>query len=215
MLQLLSSLPGDARTEAAKDTSRAGWRVRLRQDSHLEHAFLMRHVQKNVRLEVATDEHAPELKGLSGCCGTLYLAASRVLWFSEEAASGFSVDYGSIVLHAVMNGKGEQTQGLQEPCLYLQVELGTILLANGQEMRTGDSSCDEADDIPFAELRFYLQDTRDLQALFEAACECAALHPDVDGDSGLLATSEDEGEDRNEEGGGCAKHCRLEEEPEK
>ncbi|KAJ2087619.1 Methylosome subunit pICln [Coemansia sp. RSA 986] len=86
---------------------------------------------------------------------------------SRITGRGFSLDYQSIVIHAVSRGCDEDA--------YLYCQLDGLFPGTSTE-----DSDDSGDDEQFAELRFYPANEQTLDDMFKAMSECAALNPDQD-----------------------------------
>ncbi|KAJ2071931.1 hypothetical protein GGH13_003028 [Coemansia sp. S155-1] len=171
------------------------------------------------RTRVSCDPPSDSANGL----GALYIDEQRVVFFSTESNRGFSIDYPTIVIHAV----SRSTDGVGAH-LYCQLD-GPF-----PESIKSDDSEEEDEDEQFAELKFIPEDEKirkyirhvsilvqckqDLNALlvsvvddmFKAMSDCAALNPDDDEGSGSESDLDDicvgdyqdgsASEDENEEG---------------
>ncbi|KAJ2485969.1 hypothetical protein IWW37_005778 [Coemansia sp. RSA 2050] len=116
------------------------------------------------KTRVACDPPSDSARGL----GTLYIDEQRVVFFSTEASRGFSIDYPTIVIHAV--SRDADPVGAH---LYCQLDGPFPGCAKP------DSGSDEEDeDKQFAELRFIPEDEQLLDDMFKAMSDCAALNPD-------------------------------------
>ncbi|KAJ2056389.1 hypothetical protein GGI17_006220 [Coemansia sp. S146] len=115
------------------------------------------------RTRVACDPPSDSANGL----GTLYIDEQRLVFFSTEASRGFSIDYPTVVIHAV----SRSTDGVGAH-LYCQLD-GPF-----PESIKPDSNDEEDDDEQFAELRFIPEDEKLLDDMFKAMSDCAALNPD-------------------------------------
>ncbi|KAJ2502200.1 Methylosome subunit pICln [Coemansia sp. RSA 1972] len=108
--------------------------------------------------------------------GTLYVGEQRVSFYSSVEQKGFALSYQSIVIHAaVLNSTDD------EPHLYCQLDgpfPGCTSSVNGANKDSDDS--EDSEDEEFAELKFYPSDANQLDALFQAMSDCAALNPDTD-----------------------------------
>ncbi|KAJ2682264.1 hypothetical protein IWW39_006064 [Coemansia spiralis] len=123
------------------------------------------------KTRVACDPPSDAAHGL----GTLYIDEQRVVFFSTEASCGFSIDYPTIVIHAV--SRSADPVGAH---LYCQLD-GPF---PGYAKAGGDSD-EEDEEEQFAELRFIPEDEQLLDDMFKAMSDCAALNPDDGGsDSG-------------------------------
>ncbi|KAJ2753427.1 hypothetical protein GGI19_003138 [Coemansia pectinata] len=118
------------------------------------------------RTRVASDPPSDSANGL----GTLYVDEQRLVFFSTEASRGFSIDYPTVVIHAVSRG----TDGVGAH-LYCQLD-GPFPSSNKP-----DSNDEEDDDEQFGELRFIPEDEKLLDDMFKAMSDCAALNPDDEG----------------------------------
>eukprot|EP00793_Prasinoderma_coloniale_P002262 PRCOL_00002770-RA len=134
------------------------------------------HEAPRVALTLGSGEKSPE--------GTLYVTTRRVVWLPTAGAAGptgVQVDFPTITMHAVSRADPEA-----QPCIYMQ-------LAGGE--------CDEgSDDEPMTELRLAPADAEQLDAIFSALCDCAALNPDPDASDG----DEEEAQWFGDVGGGDA-----------
>ncbi|KAJ2738953.1 hypothetical protein GGI20_006187, partial [Coemansia sp. BCRC 34301] len=116
------------------------------------------------RTRVACDPSNASVDGL----GTLYIDEQRLVFFSSEAASGFAIDYPTIVIHAVSRSTDTDSVGSH---LYCQLD-GPF---------PGCTVLDDDDDDQFVELKFFPESEQLLDDMFKAMSDCAALNPD-DGD---------------------------------
>ncbi|KAJ1819307.1 hypothetical protein IWW57_004894 [Coemansia sp. S610] len=147
------------------------------------------------KTRVACDPPSDAAHGL----GTLYIDEQRVVFFSTEASCGFSIDYPTIVIHAV--SRSADPVGAH---LYCQLD-GPF---PGYAKAGGDSD-EEDEEEQFAELRFIPEDEQLLDDMFKAMSDCAALNPDDGGsDSGsdlddlCVGDYQDESASRGEEDSG-------------
>mmetsp|Transcript_14234 Transcript_14234/g.24342 ORF Transcript_14234/g.24342 Transcript_14234/m.24342 type:complete len:249 (-) Transcript_14234:71-817(-) len=152
--------------------------------------------------------------------GTLYVTTRRVAWLSDSDASvGHQIDWRSLTLHAI----SRDLNAFPFPCLYCQVtdpnapepEGPSYLESHGADE---DASSDdagsgteaeaeaEADSSPSSttDLRYVPTDPSQLERIFRAFCDCAAINPD----------SEEEGEgdffyNADEVAAGAALYSRI------
>ena len=155
--------------------------------------------------------------------GTLLITNRRVVWIPEAAsdgAAGFSLYYPSIAVHAVCR----DTTDFAHACVYMQLDpdagdlselaaaLATVDDSPAKRPRAAaaadvaaaeeESAEEEEAELAWRELRLVpeLNDaaaaSAALDAIYQALCECAALHPDAEADG------EEEVEDGGEEYGG-------------
>ncbi|KAJ1953558.1 hypothetical protein GGI12_005991, partial [Dipsacomyces acuminosporus] len=121
--------------------------------------------------------------------GTLYVDERQLVFYSEQPkAGGFSVDYQSIVIHAISRDSGDDAH------LYCQLDgpFPGSKRAIGQDGENSDDEEQDGDEI-FCELRFFPKDSSILDSLFDAMSECAALNPDTQ--SGNEGDDGDDGDD--------------------
>mmetsp|Transcript_17044 Transcript_17044/g.47600 ORF Transcript_17044/g.47600 Transcript_17044/m.47600 type:complete len:232 (-) Transcript_17044:664-1359(-) len=119
--------------------------------------------------------------------GTIHLTTRRVVWISQaDQARGFAVGYRTIMVHAV----SRDLENFDQPCIFLQLDSGFEDAGGEDEEEEGGDS--EAGEV--SELRIVLTDPDQLEAVFEAMSECAALNPDSDmeEDDGQFFYNEDE-----------------------
>ncbi|KAJ2044780.1 hypothetical protein IW146_002151 [Coemansia sp. RSA 922] len=128
------------------------------------------------RTRVSCDPPSDSADGL----GTLYIDEQRVVFFSTESSRGFSIDYPTIVIHAV----SRSTDGAGAH-LYCQLD-GPF-----PESIKSDDSEEEDEDEQFAELKFIPEDEKFLDDMFKAMSDCAALNPDDDEGSGSESDLDD------------------------
>ncbi|KAJ2402854.1 Methylosome subunit pICln [Coemansia sp. RSA 2559] len=108
--------------------------------------------------------------------GLLCACEDRLLYFSNANGRGFSLDYQSIVIHAISHGGGDDSSSNDNDA-YLYCQLDGPFPGTS----TGESDgSDGEDDEQFAELRFYPEDDQVLDDMFKAMSECAARNPDQD-----------------------------------
>ncbi|KYK63267.1 Nucleotide-sensitive chloride conductance regulator (ICln) protein [Toxoplasma gondii TgCatPRC2] len=113
------------------------------------------------------------LQGENHGVGTFYITSRRIAWLAKPgAASGdeqrrdISVDYPSIVLHALSR---DPNSG-QEPCIYCQLK--------------SDAAAEDDEDYVIPEMRIVPTSSERLDSLFKIMSEMAALNPDPDADDG-------------------------------
>ncbi|KAJ2336419.1 hypothetical protein GGI00_000840 [Coemansia sp. RSA 2681] len=116
----------------------------------------------------------------AGGLGTLYIDEQRLVFFSPEANRGFSVDYPSIVIHAIsrntdLDSAADISTDSVGAHLYCQLD-GPFPDSAEPE----SSEDDVSDDEQFAELKFFPDDEQLLDDMFKAMSACAALNPDDD-----------------------------------
>ncbi|KAL1916551.1 uncharacterized protein VTP21DRAFT_5742 [Calcarisporiella thermophila] len=87
--------------------------------------------------------------------GDLVVREDKLYFFSSQTSVGFSIDYPSIIIHAV----SRTFEGGQ--CIYCQLDV---------------NEGEEGEEQP-VELRFVPDDLGSLDAIYMALCDCAALHP--------------------------------------
>ncbi|KAJ1756265.1 Methylosome subunit pICln [Coemansia sp. RSA 1752] len=114
--------------------------------------------------------------------GTLYVGEQRVSFYSLYKKIGFSLNYQNIVIHAVVRSSTDD-----EPHLYCQLD-GPFPGCQSSVNGANESEDEDSEDEEFAELKFYPSDTSQLDALFQAMSDCAAMNPDTD-------TDEDDGDE--------------------
>ncbi|KAJ2157893.1 hypothetical protein GGF46_004179 [Coemansia sp. RSA 552] len=133
---------------------------------------------ENVR--VSCDPPSPHASGF----GTLQVGEECLTFYSDKAGKGFSLDYPSIVIHAVARDPADT------PHLYCQLD---CLLPASDLTANGDNEPD-SDEEQFSELRFYLEDAHSLDDMFNAMCRCAEMNPDP------ASTSDEAGSDDDNDG---------------
>ena len=102
--------------------------------------------------------------------GTLYIAKSALVWYRPETQTCISIDYPSIVMHAIARS-GDRYCPL--PHIYCQ------LVSTHFEDEQGQVVQEETDvELP-NEMRLIPQQPA-LDAMFAALSQCACLHPDED-----------------------------------
>ncbi|KAK9710128.1 hypothetical protein K7432_008623 [Basidiobolus ranarum] len=107
--------------------------------------------------------------------GTLYVAENLLYFFSHGSAMGISIEYPSIIVHAI------DPTG---PGIYCQLQ-GNPLNPNQSNVQINNLGPNEY--IDFTELRLIPKDGSILVPLYQAISDCASLHPD-------LFDNEDEGD---------------------
>ncbi|KAJ2676161.1 hypothetical protein GGI25_003666 [Coemansia spiralis] len=114
--------------------------------------------------------------------GVLYISETQLVFFSATGNNGFSVDYQSIVIHAV--SRGDENDNKESAHFYCQLD-GPFPGTHTQPSKDGGSNGisdgndeDEDEDEQFTELRFYPQNTQLLDEAFKTMSDCAALNPD-------------------------------------
>eukprot|EP00040_Diaphanoeca_grandis_P010836 m.55515 g.55515 ORF g.55515 m.55515 type:complete len:211 (-) comp22089_c0_seq1:166-798(-) len=108
--------------------------------------------------------------------GTLYITEEHIVWWSETAQKGFQVEYPALALHAIQT----DTNNFPKPCIYCQLDT------------SGDA------DEPASELRLVPQQGENLSSMFNALCQCQALHPDPDSQSDEDMGNYDDAEEDDE-----------------
>ncbi|KAJ2655443.1 hypothetical protein IWW48_005530 [Coemansia sp. RSA 1200] len=109
--------------------------------------------------------------------GTVYACVDRLVYYSPKCERGFSLDYPSIVIHAVSSRDSSEDQDKNGPHLYCQLDApfpGTR--TDGAEGGQSDSGDAYDDEMP-TELFFYPLDASVLDELFKAMSECSELNP--------------------------------------
>lgn len=103
----------------------------------------------------------------------LYVTRTRLSWIMETGQT-FSLDYPSINMHSISRDKSN----FPHECLFLMVEGN--LRAKAEAIMKGEyptsSSRKGEDDL--SDMRFVLQDSTQLQSLFDVMSDCQALHED-------------------------------------
>jgi len=104
---------------------------------------------------------------------------SRVAWLPVDLASqALAAPFLAIDMHAV---QGATSDG-PGPCVYLQLSCegddGGAGPANGHDDDDDEDDEDDSASPPIGEVRLVPADPSDVDALFGAMCECAALNPD-------------------------------------
>ncbi|KAJ1999269.1 hypothetical protein GGI04_004637 [Coemansia thaxteri] len=117
--------------------------------------------------------------------GTLYVNEKRLVFFSSDTDSGFSIDYQTIVIHAISRGADDAGAHL-----YCQLD-GPFPECAGHKAANGRQSDSDDDEDQFAEIKFFPEDPQHLDDLFKAMSDCAALNPDANSDG------DDSGSDEN------------------
>ncbi|KAI8924316.1 regulator of volume decrease after cellular swelling-domain-containing protein [Entophlyctis helioformis] len=135
---------------------------------------VVRHVQANVRLLFdplpALSTELPEV-------GDLYVAESHLIWYAPEKPVAVWIDYRSIVMHA-LSRQGDPVAG--GPCIYCQVQDDSLQRA--EDAGHEDDNDDDDEDMMPCEMRIVPADAASVDDIYQAICECAALHPDSDND---------------------------------
>ncbi|KAI8607012.1 regulator of volume decrease after cellular swelling-domain-containing protein [Chytriomyces sp. MP71] len=96
----------------------------------------------------------------------------------EAVSASVSVDFESVLIHAMARGDPTSSEWLRKPCIYAQLDS-----AASQE----DDAAEQLD--PF-EWRFVPEDPSKLDPIFEEITACIALHPDKN-----MMDADDEGGD--------------------
>mmetsp|Transcript_984 Transcript_984/g.3492 ORF Transcript_984/g.3492 Transcript_984/m.3492 type:complete len:237 (+) Transcript_984:154-864(+) len=116
--------------------------------------------------------------------GCLYVTTRRVVWHSLASTEvGYAISFRSIGMHAV----SRDTSSFPQACVYLQID--------GEEP-TNDDGSDEDDTAEgetkmneeqalasVEEVRLVPAEEAQLDEIFQAMCDCAALNPDDEGDT--------------------------------
>ncbi|KAK6092907.1 hypothetical protein MT418_006900 [Batrachochytrium dendrobatidis] len=135
------------------------------------------HIQKNVKL--AFD---PVLAGMSiPPKGDLYITQSQLLWFDPATKINVSIDYPSIMIHAISRQGDLIAEG---PYIYCQISGSACTENTGTAISVNDPSTEAsvADGDSSIEMRLVPDDPTSLDAIYQAMSDCAALHPDPDMD---------------------------------
>ncbi|KAJ3183296.1 hypothetical protein HDU85_002322 [Gaertneriomyces sp. JEL0708] len=138
-------------------------------------APVVRHFETNVTL--IFDPPLPS--GLVPGKGDLYVSESQLIWFNPATSTSISIDYPSIVIHAISRNGDSMTEG--KPCIYAQLD-------SPAQVKSTDDDEEEAT----AEFWLIPDNLSSLDAVFQALSDCAALHPDPDA----------EDDDEDDEGNG-------------
>lgn len=105
-------------------------------------------------------------------CGTLYVAETRLSWF-DGSGLGFALEYPSIGLHAI----SRDVSAYPQEHLYVMVN-GKLSEENECEMADEDEDSGDEENRAITEIRFVPSDKSALEPMFNAMCDCQALHPD-------------------------------------
>eukprot|EP00741_Cyanophora_paradoxa_P003263 tig00000691_g3171.t1 len=113
--------------------------------------------------------------------GTLYVTTRNVFWLSDEdPQKGHGVDFPFIALHAI----SRDPAGFPKPCIYCQLD-GPEVPYTGASRAEDEDGEDEEMPEPVPEVRYAPEDPGQVDRLYAAFCDCAALNPDpVDEDEG-------------------------------
>ncbi|KAJ1343863.1 hypothetical protein BSLG_001595 [Batrachochytrium salamandrivorans] len=135
---------------------------------------IARHIQKNVRL--LFDPLLP------GCPippkGDLYVTESQLVWFDPETLINISIDYPTIIIHAISRQGDPFANG---PCIYSQLSATSGDGAEiSQTSSAPNSNGGSADNEETFEMRLVPDDPSSLDAIYQAMSDCAAMHPDPD-----------------------------------
>ncbi|XP_023648389.1 methylosome subunit pICln isoform X4 [Paramormyrops kingsleyae] len=130
-------------------------------------------------------ETAAVLDGRALGSGTLYVAETRLSWF-DGSGMGFCLEYPSISLHAI----SRDLSAYPQEHLYVMVnaKLSDEAEMEAEKKDDDDDDDDDEDDNseddsgPITEIRFVPTDKAALEPMFNAMCECQALHPDPEDD---------------------------------
>ncbi|KAJ3307832.1 hypothetical protein HDU76_004332 [Blyttiomyces sp. JEL0837] len=111
----------------------------------------------------------------------------KVLFINTTTSTAYTIDYPSIVIHAISRGNSNEP-----PCIYCQLDSNAVVDERGVNGGNGDEVTEkggdgdeeeeeEEDDGDVAyEMRIIPDDGGALDDIFLALSECAALHPDKD-----------------------------------
>ncbi|KAI8849331.1 regulator of volume decrease after cellular swelling-domain-containing protein [Chytridium lagenaria] len=118
--------------------------------------------------------------------GTLFVDEQKLIFHSPDTSTVISVDYPTIVIHAISRGDADPVT--RAGCIYCQLGSAAVVDDRSPEARTAQGSADETkededeDDMSddTCEMRIVPDDADALDDIFLALSECAALHPDPD-----------------------------------
>ncbi|KAJ3299606.1 hypothetical protein HK104_008199 [Borealophlyctis nickersoniae] len=164
-------------------------------DEETERAPIVRHIQNSVSL--VFDPKLPNLATPGK--GDLYVAESQLIWHDPANSTTVCIDYPSIVIHAISR-QGDVV--VNAPCIYCQLAGTGVVDEDGVGVGTlGGSAADhngngigadhegeeDREEEPTCEFRLVPDDVSssspiEVDAIFQALSDCAALHPDADGE---------------------------------
>ncbi|KAJ1562640.1 hypothetical protein HK405_009638 [Cladochytrium tenue] len=154
--------------------------------------------------------HFPSLHRYRVAHQLLEMATSiNLIFINAETKTTFSVDYPSILIHAIARAGSDPLE--PRPCIYCQLDglnvraeglpatsngggstpssngvgrgaSNAALTGTGDTREDEDEFDDDDDGEPTYEMRIVPDDSGALEAIFLALSECAALHPDMDVD---------------------------------
>ena len=108
------------------------------------------------------------------------------MWINQEDQSqAFAVGYRAIMVHAV----SRDPQAFDMPCIFVQLDSDFDEAPNDDDNEIEDGA---AEDV--SELRLAPADPDEVESIFQAMSDCAAMNPDsdVDDDEGEFFYNEDE-----------------------
>ncbi|KAI9357296.1 regulator of volume decrease after cellular swelling-domain-containing protein [Zopfochytrium polystomum] len=128
---------------------------------------------------------------------------SRVRFESSTTQRSYSIDYPSIVIHAISRAGSDPVAS--QGCIYCQLDGPSVLIdvgasepSNSESLAPPQANVNESesgaeedeDGEPTYEMRIVPDDADSLHSIFLALSDCAALHPDKDAD---MEETEDDG----------------------
>ncbi|KAJ3268969.1 hypothetical protein HK104_005211 [Borealophlyctis nickersoniae] len=158
-------------------------------DEEPERPPLVRHIQNNVSL--VFDPKLPNLATPGK--GDLYVAESQMIWHDPATSTTFCIDYPSIVIHAISR-QGDVV--VNAPCIYCQLAGAAVVDHDdrnglGSDHEAGeDREEEEPTSVLLRSGKLTSVTQSKVDAIFQALSDCAALHPDADGEE----EEEDEGD---------------------
>jgi nucleotide-sensitive chloride channel 1A len=111
-----------------------------------------------------------------------------VQWFDKESTTLISIDYQSIIIHAISRGDNDRL--VRKPCIYCQIDRRSVN-NNEEDEEEEDSIVAEMRIVPQTDedckcgnLKIFVRKTDELLVddIFLALSECSALHPDPNED---------------------------------
>jgi len=133
----------------------------------------------------------------------VHVTRTRLSWVMESGQT-FSLPYPSINMHSISRDK----TNFAHECLFLMVE--GDLRGKAEAIMKGESPASSKDEEDLlSDMRFVLQDSTQLQSLFDCMSDCQALHEDEqpvrmeDDPEGMDAECDGDAECNGDAGGEC------------
>ncbi|KAL2916075.1 hypothetical protein HK105_204499 [Polyrhizophydium stewartii] len=119
--------------------------------------------------------------------GRLFVAESQLIWFDAATSTNISIDYPTIVIHAISR-TGDAV--VKSPSIYCQLSTSSFVDREGRHVESApraNADPEGGDDLEevACELRIVPDDPTSLDPIYQAMTDCAAMHPDPDADEDM------------------------------